>query len=60
MPFQGIRLLEQAEQKFCPIRVCLKEKQKQKKSSDRNNRALLLYKSSDLKERQKDYFSYHR
>ena len=30
MPFPGIRLLEQAEfylQKFCPIRVCLKEKQ---------------------------------
>ena len=38
MRFPGIRLVEQTEQKFRRIRVCLKEE----KTSDGNNRALLL------------------
>ena len=39
MRFRGIRYVEQIEQKFRRIRVCLEEKQK---PSDCNSRALLF------------------
>ena len=45
MRFSGIRLVEQIEQKFGCIRDCLEEKQK--KTSDCNSQAVLLYKSAD-------------
>ena len=45
MRFPGIRLVEQTEQKFRRIRVCLEEK----KTSDCNNRALLLIKAPTKK-----------
>ena len=44
MRFPGIRLVEQTEQKFSRIRICLEEKQKR---SDCNNRALSLYESAE-------------
>ena len=43
MHYPGIRLVEQTEQKFRRIRVCLKEK----KTSGCNSGALSLYKSAD-------------
>ena len=43
--FQDIRLLEQTEQKLRRIQVCLENKKE--KISNRNSRALLLYKRPD-------------
>ena len=41
MPFRGIRLVEETEQKFRHIQVCFVEK-KEKKTSDWNSQALLF------------------
>ena len=47
MRFRGIRLVEQTEQKFRRIRICLKEKQKRPRNSDCNTRAQSLSKTAD-------------